>query len=74
MDDLKKCLGCGVSLQDQNILQEGYTTSLENDFCQLNVPMSQKQLLEYFTVNYKKSDFVFCISPCSIKSKISDSE
>ena len=34
MDDLKKCLGCGVSLQDQNILQEGYTTSLENDFCQ----------------------------------------
>ena len=34
MDDSKKCLGCGVNLQDQNILQEGYTTSLENDFCQ----------------------------------------
>lgn len=30
----KKCLGCGVLLQDQNILQEGYTTSLENDICQ----------------------------------------
>ncbi len=30
----KKCLGCGVVLQDQNILQEGYITSLENDICQ----------------------------------------
>lgn len=34
MDNEKKCLGCGVCLQDQNLLQEGYTTSLENDFCQ----------------------------------------
>lgn len=33
-NDNKKCLGCGVVLQDQNILQEGYTTSLENDICQ----------------------------------------
>lgn len=33
-NDNKKCLGCGVILQDQNILQEGYTTSLENDICQ----------------------------------------
>lgn len=31
-----------------------------NDFIQLNVPMSQKQLLEYFTLNYKKSEFIFC--------------
>ena len=30
----KHCLGCGVLLQDQNVLQEGYTTSLENDICQ----------------------------------------
>ena len=34
MDNNKKCAGCGVVLQDQNILQEGYTTSLENDICQ----------------------------------------
>lgn len=32
----------------------------ENDFCQLNVPMSQKQLLEFFNLNYKKNDFMFC--------------
>ncbi len=30
----KRCSGCGVVLQDQNVLQEGYTTSLENDICQ----------------------------------------
>ncbi len=34
MSSEKKCLGCGVLLQDENILQEGYTTSLENDICQ----------------------------------------
>jgi len=33
-DSEKKCLGCGILLQDQNVLQPGYTTSLENDFCQ----------------------------------------
>ena len=33
-NDIKKCLGCGIVLQDQNVLQEGYTTSLENDICQ----------------------------------------
>ena len=33
-DVLKRCKGCGVILQDQNLLQEGYTTNLENDICQ----------------------------------------
>ncbi len=30
----KRCKGCGVLLQDENVLQEGYTTSLDNDICQ----------------------------------------
>ncbi len=30
----KKCIGCGVVLQDENITQEGYVTSLENNICQ----------------------------------------
>lgn len=30
----KRCTGCGVLLQEDNMLQEGYTTSLENDICQ----------------------------------------
>lgn len=29
----KKCVGCGVILQDNNKLIEGYTTSINNDFC-----------------------------------------
>ena len=33
-DEVKRCSGCGVVLQDSNVLQEGYTTSLENDICQ----------------------------------------
>ena len=31
---MKTCSGCGVKLQDENVLQEGYTTSLDNDICQ----------------------------------------
>lgn len=30
----KYCSGCGVLLQDENILEEGYTASLENEICQ----------------------------------------
>ena len=30
----KKCLGCGIELQDENLLLEGYTANLENDYCQ----------------------------------------
>lgn len=30
----KYCLGCGVLLQDENILEEGYTASIDNDICQ----------------------------------------
>ncbi len=34
MNNEKRCMGCGILLQDQNVLQEGYTASLENDICQ----------------------------------------
>jgi len=30
----KYCTGCGVKLQYENVLQEGYTTSCENELCQ----------------------------------------
>lgn len=29
----KKCKGCGIILQDDNTLVEGYTSSLDNDLC-----------------------------------------
>ena len=31
MNSEKYCLGCGVKLQDENILGEGYTTSLDKE-------------------------------------------
>ena len=34
MNSEKYCLGCGVKLQDENVLSEGYTTSLDKDYCQ----------------------------------------
>ena len=30
----KKCIGCGVVLQNENMLQEGYVINLEDDLCQ----------------------------------------
>ena len=32
MED-KYCLGCGVKLQDENVLNPGYTLDLSNDYC-----------------------------------------
>lgn len=29
----KKCIGCGITLQNENILNIGYTPNLENDYC-----------------------------------------
>ena len=34
MNNEKYCLGCGIRLQDENVLGEGYTTSLDNSLCQ----------------------------------------
>ena len=33
MDNEKYCIGCGVRLQDSNMLYEGYTPDLTNDIC-----------------------------------------
>jgi len=30
---MKKCIGCGVKLQNENILNIGYTPNLDNDLC-----------------------------------------
>lgn len=55
-NDNKKCLGCGVILQDQNILQEGYTTSLENDICQRCFRM--KNYGEYQVVTKSNDEYI----------------
>lgn len=52
----KTCLGCGVVLQDQNVLQEGYTTSLENDICQRCFRM--KNYGEYQVVTKSNEEYL----------------
>ena len=52
----KKCLGCGVVLQSENILQEGYTTNLENDICQRCFRM--KNYGEYQVVTKSNDEYL----------------
>ena len=56
MNNDKKCAGCGVLLQDQNVLQEGYTTSLDNDICQYDKfsyeVVDPKDNMDIFLRNY----------------------
>ena len=52
----KRCSGCGVLLQDENVLQEGYTTSLENDICQRCFRM--KNYGEYQMVTKSNEDYM----------------
>ena len=54
--DTKKCLGCGVVLQDENITNEGYTTNMENDFCQRCFRM--KHYGEYEIVSKSNDEYL----------------
>ncbi len=54
--DIKRCSGCGVVLQDKNVLLEGYTTSLENDLCQRCFRM--KNYGEYQVVTKSNEEYL----------------
>ena len=56
MNDEKRCQGCGVLLQNENILQEGYTTNLENDICQRCFRM--KNYGEYQVVTKSNEEYL----------------
>jgi len=56
MSNIKKCLGCGVILQDENVLQEGYTTNLDNDICQRCFRM--KNYGEYQIITKSNEEYV----------------
>ena len=56
MDSEKRCQGCGVLLQEENILQEGYTTNLENDLCQRCFRM--KNYGEYQVVTKSNEEYI----------------
>lgn len=56
MENEKKCLGCGITLQDANLLQEGYTTNLDNDLCQRCFRM--KNYGEYQVVAKSNEEYI----------------
>ena len=56
MENDKKCFGCGITLQDVNLLQEGYTTNLENDYCQRCFRM--KNYGEYQVVTKSNEEYI----------------
>lgn len=72
MSKEKYCSGCGILLQDENIQQEGYVFSLENDICQRCFRMknygeyqvstkSNEEYLEILSSVGKKKDLVLHI-------------
>ena len=56
MDNEKRCQGCGVLLQDENVLQEGYTSNIENDLCQRCFRM--KNYGEYQVVTKSNEEYI----------------
>ena len=56
MNNEKRCSGCGVLLQEENILQEGYTTNIENDLCQRCFRM--KNYGEYQVVAKSNEEYI----------------
>ena len=56
MDNEKHCQGCGVLLQDENVLQEGYTSNIENDLCQRCFRM--KNYGEYQVVTKSNEEYI----------------
>ena len=56
MNNEKRCKGCGVLLQDENLLQEGYTTNLENDLCQRCFRM--KNYGEYQVITKSNDEYI----------------
>lgn len=56
MSKKKYCSGCGILLQNENILSEGYVTSLENDICQRCFRM--KNYGEYQIVTKSNEEYI----------------
>lgn len=52
----KYCIGCGVLLQDENMMIDGYTTSMENDICSRCFRM--KNYGEYQIVTKSNEEYI----------------
>ena len=56
MSKNKSCIGCGVLLQNENILADGYVTNIENDICQRCFRM--KNYGEYQVVAKSNDEYI----------------
>ncbi len=56
MNKKKKCLGCGVVLQNDNILKIGYTPNILNDYCMRCFKV--KNYGEVNTISGNKEDYI----------------
>ena len=52
----KICIGCGVTLQDENMSQEGYTSNIENDICSRCFRM--KNYGEYQVITKSNDEYI----------------
>ena len=60
---MKKCLGCGIELQNENILANGYTPNLENDFCMRCFKV--KNYGENMTINTNQEEYINILNSIS---------
>lgn len=80
----KKCIGCGVKLQNENILNLGYTPNLENDYCMrcfkaknygevTNIISNQEDYLKILkSVSKTKSLVLYIVDILNIRKNLED--
>ncbi len=82
MTKKKKCLGCGVTLQNENILNLGYTPNLENAYCMRcfkaknygiheNITSNKEQYLKILkSINLKKDLVLYIVDILNIPDNL----
>ena len=80
----KKCLGCGVVLQNENILNVGYTPNLDNPYCMRcfkvknygetnQVATDKEEYLKILkSINKEKSLVLYVIDILNIRENLDD--
>ncbi len=64
----KKCLGCGVVLQDNNMLLDGYTNNLANDLCRRCFRL--KNYGEYQEITKSNEEYIEILKNIGSKSSL----
>ena len=82
MDNEKYCIGCGIKLQDSNMLFEGYTPDLSNDICsrcfklrnygeyEINTKSNEEYIDILRTVNETKDLVLYVVDLLNIEKDI----